>query len=121
MSQRYKRPGTYNRHFIKEWRKQRGLTQAQLGDRMGKMPMAIAGLSHAQISRIETYDDPYTQDQIELLADALGCTVTDLLTRPPEKPAPPRELIDMWDTVPAEDRERVIEIARVFSTNRSRK
>jgi transcriptional regulator with XRE-family HTH domain len=117
--ERTSRAGTFNRHYIKEWRKHRGLNQTQLGRQMGMMPNAIGGLSYAQISRIENYKEPYAQDQIELLADVLGCSVADLLTRSPEKPAPPTELIDMWDAVSAEDRQRVIDIARVFHANRS--
>lgn len=49
--------------YFREWREHRGLTQEQLASRLET--------SVASISRIESGNQPYTQDVLEALADAL--------------------------------------------------
>lgn len=65
------------RHFIKEWRDYRGLTQEQVADRIGVSPTTFG--------RIEGNKIPYNQDFLELAADALRCEPWDLLHRDPGK------------------------------------
>jgi transcriptional regulator with XRE-family HTH domain len=72
---RIKTPGTRQRHFIKEWREAKKLTQDQLADKMG--------VSKASISRIEAYKQPYTQDFLELCTLVLNVPLAALLTRDP--------------------------------------
>jgi transcriptional regulator with XRE-family HTH domain len=62
-------------HFIREWRKFRGLSQEKLGERIGR--------SNAQISRIEKGHDGYTQETLEEIANALATHPYLLLARPP--------------------------------------
>jgi transcriptional regulator with XRE-family HTH domain len=73
--------GSRDRHYIKEWREFRNLTQDQLADAMSDM--SKGNVSKASISRIESYKQPYTQDFLELCRRVLNCTLTDLLTRDP--------------------------------------
>lgn len=75
MPPRIGNPQRRRRHFIKEWREFRGLSQEQLG--------ALVGTSKANISRIEDLKQGYTQDGLEAIADALGTHVATLLTRAP--------------------------------------
>jgi transcriptional regulator with XRE-family HTH domain len=72
---RLKKPGPRNRHFIGPWRRFRGLTQEQLGERIG--------MSKASISRIENGETPYTQDVLETLAIVLNTTPASLLAEDP--------------------------------------
>ena len=51
------------RHFIREWRKFRNLTQERLAERIDK--------THGLISQIENGDTDYTQSTLEALADAM--------------------------------------------------
>lgn len=61
------------RHFIKEWRKYRGLNQEQLAGRIE--------MSTASISQIETYTQGWTDETLAAIADALDCAPGDLLIR----------------------------------------
>jgi transcriptional regulator with XRE-family HTH domain len=75
MPARIGNPRRRRRHFIKEWREFRQLSQEELG--------ALVGTSKATISRIENMAQGYTQDGIEAIADALGTHVAALLSRLP--------------------------------------
>lgn len=68
-------PARRRRHFIKEWRVFRGLSQQALADKLGT--------TKTSISRIEDLKQGYTQDFLEACADALGTHVGTLLTRAP--------------------------------------
>lgn len=73
-----KRIGNSNRrrrHFVKEWREFRSLTQQDLANDVGT--------TKSSISRIEDGTSGYTQDSLEAIADALGTTVGALLERRP--------------------------------------
>ncbi len=61
--------------FIRAWRKYRGHTLETLAEQIGMI--------HASLSRIERGEQPYTQDSLELLADALKCEPADLLALDP--------------------------------------
>lgn len=57
--------------ILRKTRKERGLTQADLGRRIG--------VSHVRISNLEKMEGPPRFDTVEKLAHALGCNVTALL------------------------------------------
>lgn len=83
-----KKPRVKNaRHFIKEWRKYRRLTQEVLAEK--------AGMTAGAISQLESGIINYTQPSLEALANALGCTPADLLGREPgtETKRTPDELL----------------------------
>lgn len=63
------------RWFLKEWRKHRGYTQ----DRLAEM----VSLSKPYISQLERGRRQYTQELLELLANALSCEPVDLIIRDP--------------------------------------
>jgi transcriptional regulator with XRE-family HTH domain len=69
------------RHFIKEWRKARRMTQERLAETIGS--------TSSSVSRIETGDQPYSQDSLEMIAQALNTTPGKLLTGPPDQKAAP--------------------------------
>lgn len=75
MPPRIGNPRQRRRHFIKEWREFRGLTQQQLADAIGA--------SAKTLSLIENLRQGYTQATLEAIADVLAVHQSVLLARPP--------------------------------------
>jgi transcriptional regulator with XRE-family HTH domain len=76
MPARIGNPAKRRRTFIKEWREFRdNMSQERLAE--------LIGGTKASVSRVESGKAGYTQDFLEAVADALGCHVSDLLTRMP--------------------------------------
>lgn len=67
------------KHYIRQWREYRGLSLRKLADKMEITP-GIPLTSHANIGRIETFQQPYSQDILEAIAIALNVSVIDLLS-----------------------------------------
>src|SRR5689334_18893146 len=74
------------RHFLRAWRKHRNKTLEQVADHLH--------MSHSQLSRIETYKQPYNQELLEALAELYMCDVVDLLIR---DPSDPEGFWSIWD------------------------
>ena len=89
------------RTFFKEWRLHRGLSQEQLADRLET--------SVASISRIESGTQPYTQDVLEALAEALNTDPASLIMRNPEEP---EAMWSIWDQAKKAERQLIEELAR---------
>lgn len=89
-------------HFIKEWRKYRNLTQAQVADRLD--------ISRENYGRIENGKVPYNQDVLEALADALSCSVADLVVRNPLDPGTPWSLMESVAKAPPERRAQILAV-----------
>lgn len=97
-----KHPG----HYIQQWRQFRApLSQER--------PAHRVGLSTASISRLENGKQPYNQELLELLADALGCEPADLL-RPPPDPAR-LQAIDLLERIPADKQDVAIRMLRALA------
>src|SRR5258708_6431016 len=75
MPRRIGNPARRRRHFIKEWREFRGLTQEQLA--------LLFDTSGGSIFRIESLENGYTPDFLQACADALGTHPGTLLMRAP--------------------------------------
>jgi transcriptional regulator with XRE-family HTH domain len=89
------------RTFFKEWRLHRGLSQEQLADRLET--------SVASISRIESGTQPYTQDVLEAMAEALMTDPASLLMRNPDDP---EAMWSIWDQAKKGERQLIEELAR---------
>jgi transcriptional regulator with XRE-family HTH domain len=89
------------RTFFRQWREHRGLTQEQLADRLET--------SVASISRLESGTQPYTQDVLEALADALRTDPASLLMR---NPADPEAIWSLWEQAKQGERALIEELAR---------
>jgi transcriptional regulator with XRE-family HTH domain len=63
------------KHYIKEWRTHRGLTQVQLAEKMQ--------ISRSYYTMIEKGDRRYDQNFLEAAATALETTPADLIAHPP--------------------------------------
>ena len=103
MSHRTAFKRTRARHFIREWRKHRGYTQGQLAE--------MIGTSVPNISRIETGQQPYTQNMLEALAEALMTEPASLIMRDPTQP---EAIWSVWDQASAGQRVQIVEIAKAL-------
>ena len=93
-----------HRHFVREWRKFRGLTQERLAER--------TPFTTGAISQLETGRTKYTQDMIEALAIALDCEPGDLLSKDPNMEG---EIIDLMRHLPESKKGDVIAILRALT------
>jgi transcriptional regulator with XRE-family HTH domain len=91
------------RHFIREWRKHRGLTQEQLAERIG--------ITKSYLSKIEGGKKRYDQPFLEAAAVALRCDPADLIIR---DPVDPEGIWSIWDQLQPTQRQQVVEIARTL-------
>lgn len=80
------------RHFLREWRKYRRLTQEKLAER--------TELTSGAISQLENGIVNYTQPTLEALAYALSCEPGDILSRDPSKDG---EVIDLLRLIRQKD------------------
>lgn len=91
------------KHFLRQWREYRGLSLRGLANRMEKSPGEPL-TSHANIGRIETFQQPYSQEILEAAAQALSCTVEQILTVDPTKEG---DVIDLLALLRDKDPETV--------------
>lgn len=92
-------------HYVREWRKYRGLTQERLAER--------TPFTFGAISQLETGRTKYTQDMLEALAVALNCTPGDLLNVNPLKEG---EVIDLVRLInESRDRDQAIRLLKALS------
>lgn len=81
------------KHFIKHWRELRGLSLQRLATRMEKEPGGDELISAMSLSRIERGLQPYSEEVLCALADALGCDTWELISIDPRQPAPVVDLL----------------------------
>ncbi|WP_371346049.1 helix-turn-helix domain-containing protein [Ancylobacter sp. IITR112] len=89
------------RHFIRQWRKHRGLTQEQLAE--------IVGVTHGAISQLERGETGYTQPMLEALAGAMHCEPADLIMRDPTQVGAPWSI---WEALKPAEREKALDYMR---------
>lgn len=92
------------RHFLREWRKYRRLTQQQLADRIDSTASAISQLENGLIN--------YTQPTLEALAVALSCDPGDILVHNPFIEDAIYELNKILRLASTPDRERAMRVIR---------
>jgi transcriptional regulator with XRE-family HTH domain len=90
-------------HYLREWRKARGLTQEALAD--------MIGVDRTVISKVETEKLPYSQTFLERVALVLGCHPADVLTGPPDEA---ETLTSLWRSLATADRKKALAILRAF-------
>ena len=101
MPTRVGNPKNRRKHFVKEWRLFRGLTQQKLADRLKT--------TKANISAIELLKHNYVQDFLEACADALGTDPGSLIMRDPSDRTAPWGL---WDQANPAQRKQAIRVLR---------
>ena len=88
-------------NYIREWRNHRGLTLDELGE--------MVGYAKNHISRWERSVRPITLDQLKMVADALDCTVYDLVYCNPEEAI---EFFNLWAQLPEDKRAMFTKMVR---------
>lgn len=91
------------KHYFKAWRKHRDLTLERAAE--------LAGMTAGNISAMERYDQGYTQDALEALADVYKVPPGWLTDVDPAKLA---GILPLWDRAKEDDRRKIIEIARTI-------
>lgn len=77
MAPQHNQKRSLRRHFLREWRNYRNLTQEQAADRIG--------IHFTTLGRIERRELPYSQEVLEAAAMAYSCEPWDLLNVNPHK------------------------------------
>lgn len=91
------------RHFIRQWRQYREMTQATLAERIG--------IDRSYLSSIETGRRRYDQPLLEAAAEALRCTPADLVMRDPSQP---EMLWSIYDQLTPVQRVQLAEIGKAL-------
>lgn len=91
---------------VKAWRKYLKLTQAQLEDRLGKTGGTVSGL--------EGGGTRYTQEHVDLLAEAFHCTPVQVFLGPPDPANPQTEIIANLQSLNAEQLAAVAAVVRSY-------
>lgn len=95
-------------HYIREWRKHRGLTLEQLAE--------LIGMTHQNLGKIERYKVPYSQPLLEHLAEALRTDAASLIARDPSSP---QELWALFDELTEPERRQGIEVLKALRGSRA--
>jgi transcriptional regulator with XRE-family HTH domain len=100
-----------HRHFIKEWRKHRGLSLRKLAARMEVSPGGEELVSYASLNRIEKYKQPYSEPILNALADALDVEPWMLLKIDPSKEG---KVIDVLVKLTPKQQEQAIKMLEII-------
>lgn len=88
--------------FIRQWRKFRKVTQADLA--------AALGMSEGNLSHIENGKQPYIQDHMEAIARILRCEVADLLRSPQDQEG----IQALWARAKPDQRSQILKLIRAL-------
>lgn len=100
-------------HFIRQWRKHRGLTQQELAKRIDYTDGAI--------SHIETGQSAYTQTFLEAIAKALDCKPGDLIFHEPKTASNKDKINQMVASMDEEDTAILMVMVEAFWRARKQK
>jgi transcriptional regulator with XRE-family HTH domain len=95
--------------YIRSWRKHRGFTLDQMVGRMAEIGVETTG---ATLSRIERGQQPYSQDILEAIAEALNVSPADLIENNPELPE--AEVIDFLRHLDERDRQQASAVLKAM-------
>lgn len=90
-------------HYIKEWRKYRGLTQEQLAERIG--------IARSYLTKIERGTRRYDQPFLEAAAEALRCEPADIIRLDPNDAD---GIWSIWDTLNPVERQQAVAVIRAI-------
>ena len=91
------------RHFIRQWRKHRGLTQEQLAERIG--------IARSYLTKIERGDRRYDQPFLEAASDALRCEPADLIVR---DPTATESIWSIWEQLTPTERLQAVAVIKAI-------
>lgn len=93
---------TVDRNYLRQWREKAGLSQEELADRVGT--------TKSVVSLLENEKRPLSSKWLRKFADALGTTPGRILDIDPAEAN--AEVLDIWDHIKTEDRQRAIRVLR---------
>jgi transcriptional regulator with XRE-family HTH domain len=105
----------YQRHYLREWRESKGLTQAQVCDRLAVFDDPKLPKTEATLSRVEICAQIYTERLLNALADIYETTVAELVGRNPFKEG---EIVDLLDRMDPATRDIAIAVVTSLAENR---
>jgi transcriptional regulator with XRE-family HTH domain len=91
------------RHFLKQWRKHRGLTQEQLAERIG--------IARSYLTKIENGARRYDQPFLEHAAEALRCEPADLIMR---DPTAAESIWSVWEQLSPAERVQAVAVIKAI-------
>ena len=94
------KPPQRRRHFVKEWRLYRKMTQEQLAER--------AGMTPNNLSQLENYRQNYSAAGLDALAAVLGCEPAHLLMVDPSKD---QGMWAIWERANPDVKARIVAVA----------
>lgn len=94
---------TKRNHFIRQWRKFRGLSQIEFAEQVG--------VTQGQVSKIESGKRDYDQSFLERAAEVLRCSDLDLLARDPQAPM---DIMDIYNALLPNQQVQLVEIAKTI-------
>lgn len=97
--------------FIRAWREYRGYSLRKFADMLESAP-GVPLMSFANIGRIETGEQPYTQDFLEAAARVFGVEPAQLLTVDPTKEG---EVIDLLRIIAQRKDEQTLAVLRALA------
>lgn len=98
-------------HYIRSWRKHRGLTLKQLAERLESEPGEEL-ISYASLSRIERGSQPYSQPILEAIATALDVLPAELLQVDPSQEGDVVDVVHMMQRADDDKRGMVMAMIR---------
>jgi ribosome-binding protein aMBF1 (putative translation factor) len=98
------KPVRFRPTFIAQWREFRGLTQAQLAQRLN--------MTQSHLSLLENQKRGYTQETLEAIAEALQTDVASLLIR---NPLDSDAIWSIWEHAKPGERQMIIDIAKTIT------
>lgn len=97
------------RHYLLEWRKKFGMTQAVLAERIG--------YSRSYYANIESGKRHYDQELLEALTVVYKCSIGDLIMRDPNEPS---SILSIWQDIPDSERPRLQHMLEAFREFRTK-
>lgn len=91
------------KHFLRQWRKHRGLSQVQLAERLH--------ITQGHLSKIENHKKPWDEDLLSLAAEELRCDPVDILIRDPSQP---EGIWSIWDTLQPVQQQQAVEVIKAL-------
>lgn len=95
--------------YIRAWRKDRGYSLDEVVGRLDVLGVSITG---ASLSRIERGLQPYSQDFLEALADALNVSVSQLIEHDPSLPG--AKVIDLLQRLTEREASQAEDVLRAM-------
>ncbi len=104
---------TRRQNHIRQWRQKRKLSLRKLADRLESEPGGEPIVSYGSLSRIERGEQPWSEDIMHALSDALQVSIGALLEMDPDKEG---EVVDLVRRLDDAKRAEAIQYIRYLAS-----